>query len=113
MKDNIGSGYVLTATQAIMALRPMDRRPAEILLEEGEKEGLLDYLEKNLPPEIPRPEEVFALGDEDSSDDLASGETYVRWAEEDLYERVEKEGTKALRNSLGIVPEPCHWNIWG
>lgn len=113
MKENPGSGYVLTAPQAILLLHPTLRRKAEILFEEGDWEKLGAYLSSRMPNEIPKPADVFICDDDFASDELEKGEMYVRWDEDDLYIRTDTPGLVAIRNSLGIIPQPVLWTVYG
>ena len=113
MQDTPATGYVLEAHKAILLLKLSDRIAAELIYEDDNSEGLQDYLEKNLPCEFPRPAEVFILSDEDTSEDLERGQMYVRWDEEELYIRTDTPAMKAIRNSLGEIPKPALWTVWG
>ena len=118
MKDNPGSGYVMPAEDVIRMLPEELRERATELLEDNDWEALHDFFEENLPPGIPRPEETFRFGDEDTSDDLESGKVYVRWDESDLFTRQEKPCMVEMRDLLRkagreIEPTLCNWAIFG
>ena len=112
MKDNPGSGYVMAAEDVIRMLPEELREQATALLEDNDWEALHEFFEENLPPGIPRPEETFRFGDEDTSDDLESGTMYVRWDESDLFTMTPTLGLEELRK-LGKEPTFAQWAIWG
>ena len=112
MRDNPGSGYVMAAQDVIRMLPEELREQATALLGDADGEGLHDFFEENLPPGIPRPEETFRFGDEDTSDDLESGTMYVRWDESTLFTLVPTIGLEAMRK-LGNEPIFCQWAIFG
>ena len=113
MKDNPGSGYVMAAEDVIRMLPEELREQATALLEDNDWEALQEFLDENLPPGIPRPEETFLFGDEDTSDDLHSGTMYVRWDEDDLFIRQEKPCMSIMRELAAKEPTFCQWAIFG
>ncbi len=113
MKDNPGCGYVLPVAQLIAALPRRHRDEAQDLLDDHDLEALQELLLQHLPPVLPRPAEVFVLGDDDGSDDLELGTAYARFDEEELYTKVEKPEMQALLQAVGQKPEFSQWTMWG
>lgn len=112
MRDYPCSGYVLSANKVLKILPESCRELAQDLIEDGDWEGLQEYLRMHLPPQFPQPAEVFLMSDEDTSDDLERGKLYCRWDEEQLYEKIETKEMVSLRE-VTDKPEFCHWSMWG
>ena len=113
MRDNPGCGYVLPVTDLITALPQPDQAKATELLDNHDFEALQELLSQYLPSPLPRPAEIFVLGDDDSSDDLEQGITYARFDEGDLYIKVERPAIQALLQAIGQKPEFSQWTVWG
>jgi hypothetical protein len=112
-KDNPCSGYVVPVEDLIPALPHEHQARANELLADNDYEAMQELLTERLPAVLPRPEQVFVFGDEDTSDDLTSGGMYVEFAESDLYVKVEKPCLKAFLQAIGKKPEYCLWSMWG
>ena len=72
--------------------------------------GLLETLQANLPPAVPKPQDIVRATDDVLSDDLTEGETYAVFAQDDLYEQVPTAALKAI-DSLGVKPWMAMWEV--
>jgi len=103
----------LEAEKLLTALSPDERVEASLLIEEADREGFQDFLEKNLPATFPRPTETFILSDEDTSEELEIGTMYCIWDESQLYTKALTHEAKAMHRAIGTTPEFMRWAIWG
>lgn len=115
MRENPGSGFIVPVIQLIQNCLPKDKQAEALdILDTGwNAGGLPEFLAEHLPDELPQPEELFELADEDTpGDDMEQGVVYARFDESDLYSRMEKPALKELHR-LGINPTEASWSIWG
>lgn len=119
MEDYPTSGYILPLEKyseiVRKAFRPEVVEEYEDVVEFGDEDGILEWIEKHPLASLnfPTPSEVFALTDEDTpSENMEAGKFYLLFEESDLYYRVETKQLCAMEEA-GVRPSFEHWAKWG
>lgn len=104
------SGYVIEVS-ALRSLLPENLLPAFDLLDNDD--DVFEFLNDNLPNELPHPSSVFTLSQEDSSDDLEIGVQYAYFDESDLYELVPSPAHLALAYKINkLITARASWSTF-
>ena len=112
MKNYGASGYLIKASDIEPFLPVLHRVEYRELLENGDWEGIQEFLEENLPPIFPPCCEVYLHSDENESEDLEHGEIYVTFDESDLFVKTPTPIMQALETAK-VAPKYQRWVQWG
>jgi hypothetical protein len=112
MKNYAGSGWLIKASDIEPLLPVLHRVKYRELLENGDWEGIQDFLSENWPDNLPKFNDVYLHADEDESEDLEHGEIYVSFDESDLFVKTPTPAFAAMK-SANVEPKFQRWVQWG
>ena len=122
------SGYVIEAKKLLTLLPEAFRESYRTLLgkrrtgitlladenEDHDWDAITEFLDDHLPSQLPRPESIFQLTDEDfGGAELERGVLYAVFTDDDLYERALRPGAEEMNALLGELPEFHSWTVFG
>ena len=112
MHDNPSNGYTIELEKLMVAIPENHHKEFVEIIENGVEEEILDFLEEYLPTNLPQPEGIYTLGEEDHSDDLEQGVPYAIFSEFDLFEKKPTKEYTQMKEIIGEVQDSS-WTTWG
>lgn len=113
MRENPAQGYVIEAEKLKQVLPTTMQETYQSALDDHDFEKAHSLLVENFPDNLPCPDSIFSLADEDTGDgDLETGVSYAYFDEASLYMKIETPELVAMRQILGQTPSLHAWTIW-
>ena len=102
------SGYTVKVDDLLKIIPTENRKEFAEVCEFENDETILEYLNKILPSQYPKPKSVFILQDDDESEELEIGVLYAYFDESSLYvKKLTREGECLVL--AGIKPTFNNW----
>lgn len=110
MRDVPSSAYTVKATEFAKLFSPTNQAIYITLIDDGDSEGVEEFLKNNLPSSFPHPDSVFVFNAEMSGEEFEEGDVIVCFAEDDLFIKEKRPAMEAMEQN-GINPEYSRWTV--